>query len=123
MLIAHPEPAPNKCRDAQGSGVMSKPGKIESNFQPKILRDLAWWAMWTCKENSGQVIVTKGLKAKNLSDPRLLQLLKAWRVVEREHLVKKSQKLISRKEAKAIYLGPELQCPCSGTWVGWPPPL
>ena len=39
--FAHPEAAPNKCRDAQGSGVVAEPGKVESNFQPKVLRDLA----------------------------------------------------------------------------------
>ena len=131
MLIAHPEPAPNKCRDAQGSGVMSKPGKVKSNFQPKILRDLAWWTMWTCKENIGQVLVTKGLKAKNLPNPRLLQLLKAWRVVEREHLKESKanfccshfwENLAAQMFQQRWCLGPETQCPCLGTWAGWPHP-
>ena len=50
--FAHPEAAPNKCRDAQGSGVVAEPGKVESNFQSKVLRDLA--CMWTCKANIGE---------------------------------------------------------------------
>ena len=87
MIIAHPEPASYKSRDAQGSGVMSKPGKVESNLQPKVFRDLAWWMIWTihARKILGKIF-TKGLKAENLSDPRLLQLLKAWCVMEGEHL-------------------------------------
>ena len=71
--LAHPEAAPNKCRDAQGSGVVAEPGKVESNFQSKVLRDLA------CMEVEMQSkywvksgLATKGLKAKNLANPRLL---------------------------------------------------
>ena len=71
--FAHPEAAPNKCRDAQGSGVVAEPGKVESNFQSKVLRDLA------CMEVEMQSkywvksgLATKGLKAKNLANPRLL---------------------------------------------------
>ena len=52
--FAHPEATSNKSRDAQGSGVVAKPGKVESNFQPKVLRNLAW--TW--------IFISKHLKTK-----------------------------------------------------------
>ena len=40
-LNAHPECSSDSCRNAQGSGVVAKPGKVESDLQPKVLGDLA----------------------------------------------------------------------------------
>ena len=36
-LNAHPECSSDSCRNAQGGGVVPKPGKVESDLQPKVL--------------------------------------------------------------------------------------
>ena len=67
-LDAHPECAADCSRNAQGSCVVAKPGKVESDLQPKVLRDLAWTCKENiyCKENSGH----QGAEDQKSSEPK-----------------------------------------------------
>ena len=50
LLLTYPHDDADQCRDAQSSGVVSQPSKVQSNFDTKVFADV------TCLRNQGGII-------------------------------------------------------------------